>query len=54
MKENWPILPLKNNEAIWILESCTWDEVAFSQHYVQSLDKCMPTLMQFMVETLGF
>jgi len=47
-------LPPSNNDAIWILKSLAWDEVAFSQHYVQSLNKFMPTLMQFVVETLGF
>jgi hypothetical protein len=42
-KENLPFFPLNNNDAIWILESLAWDEFAFSQHYVQSLNKFMPT-----------
>jgi hypothetical protein len=37
MQETWPVLPLRNSDELWTFVSDAWDEVALSQHYIQSL-----------------
>jgi len=37
----WPVLPPRNSDELWALVSDTWDEVASSQRYIQSLIESM-------------
>jgi len=41
MQETWPVLPPRNSDELWTLVSEVRDEVASSQHHVQSLIKSM-------------
>jgi hypothetical protein len=50
MQATWPDLPLRHRNALWTLESDTWDEVGLCQHYVQSLVEPMSRQMMFVFE----
>jgi hypothetical protein len=53
-QETWPVLPPRNSDELWVLVSDAWDEVASSQHYIQSLTESMTGRMKSMVEAEGF
>jgi hypothetical protein len=38
MQETWPNLSPSTRDALWTLVSDSWDEVASSHHYLQSLN----------------
>jgi len=54
IQETWLVLPPRNSDELWALVSDAWDEVASSQHYIQSLIESMTRLMKSVVEAEGF
>jgi hypothetical protein len=54
IQETWPVLPPRNSDELWTVESDTWDEVASSQRYVRSLIESMTRRMKSVVEAQGF
>ena len=54
MQETWPVLPPRNSDELWGLVSGTWDEVALSQRYSQSLIESMTQQIKSVVEAKGF
>jgi hypothetical protein len=54
IQEAWPVLPPRNSDEQWILESDAWDEVASSQRYVRSLIEPVTRRMISVVEAQGF
>jgi len=54
MQETWPILPPRNSDELWAFVLDTWDEVALSQHYSQSLIESMTRQLKSVVEAEGF
>ena len=54
MQETQPVLPPRNSDELWDLVSDAWDELASSQHYIQSLIESMTRRMKPVVEAEGF
>jgi hypothetical protein len=54
LQETWPVLPPRNSNKLWTLVLDTWDKVALSQRYVQSLIESMTQRMKSVVEAQGF
>ena len=54
IQETWPVLPPRNSDELWTLESDAGDEVASSQRYVRSLIEAVTRRMKSVVEAQGF
>ena len=53
MQKSWPVLLPRNSDELRALLSDAWDEVASSQHYIQSLIESMTQRMKSVVEAEG-
>jgi len=54
IQETWPVLPPRNSDELWTLESDAGDGVASSQRYVPSLIEPVTRRMKSVVEAQGF
>ena len=54
MQDTWFVHPSRNSDELWALVSDTWDEVASSTRYIQSLIESMTQQMKSVVEAEGF
>jgi len=54
MQETWPVIPPRNSNELWAFVSDTWEEVASSMRYIQSLIESMTRRLKSVVKAEVF